>query len=685
MSNVRTYDFSKTKQRVTDAANDLNLGKVVECLEQSLPDMPAPEASALIRIALNAIVQVRDKGNAPKALDTLLALWRTYKSHDICVELLVILTVVRPSADGFNHLAKDIPAHIRENGRIQLLLANGYSNERNVVLAAEHLRNARFADISDVPSFVALRKTLIARIIDTAATVIGAMADQCDIPGLADQSRNLAAASVVQRLKDLSPTEFDWQLRNIAFIGPASERQPLEVIARAIEILSECTTPENLVVALRMLVSIRFHEQANALAERLYNIEAIRQHPGFVKSIVKLDELVPSELWTQRAMECSEAIATGKAPEWEGPRVHLQRPEVIGRFAQATYQPTLAKAHKTLPPTVKNTHSGEGVSHLFVGIFGQLRFPNAVLPTLNTYLNHPADRPSDCPVSFGISTWDKVGHRMVATDDPIVFVLDLLPGEIASAVNDIAPVAVKGARQILPRTVDRILDSQLSGDQVTAASISAIWGDNIAADISTDRKFMEEKGQFVAARCNNDPHFVNQARMWNRIAGLQNLLVEAEKSKGIPVSHAILLRSDLKFHHGSLVALVESVARMGSNCVFADHDPHANYIEGLGDRFMVADRTALDRILDAERLMQMAAAKGDTIDQTYIKRFAAHEFLDTILFEHGSRVVRVPSGEVGFEIFRGRWSVADLRQELLADFESAPPSVKAAIKIALGI
>jgi len=399
----------------------------------------------------------------------------------------------------------------------------------------------------------------------------------------------------------------------------------------------------------------------------------------FVKSLLTLSDDGDASFKDVAARIMSEHCALidrGAAVQDANPRraAKLNSIEVRARKLRCELQPKEAfAAIGSLAPTYSAQTAPAGL-HLYVGLFGQVRFGRHLLTPLATYLKTELQNlvANGGMLSFGIATWEGSGQRELEETDGYPFLENLLPPPIAQALAPHRLLSVRDALPFIPNITRRIIDDCRETQTVDAAMLRQLFDGDAFVSIGDDAVYMDELGTRLTEVFANSTSMINQGRMWNRIAAHRALVADAERRAGRPVTHALLIRSDLTDVAGPLGAHIHGQMLTGeSNWGLFDHDPHASYIEGVGDRYMVVDRAALDRLMDGYALLRSIVAPDTSVDPAYRVRVSPHMHLRTILFEHGTKVREILRSSVRFEIFRDRRTTAQLENEIRADADQS--------------
>lgn len=313
-------------------------------------------------------------------------------------------------------------------------------------------------------------------------------------------------------------------------------------------------------------------------------------------------------------------------------------------------------------PRTKTVMRSEQDRHLFVGFFGQLRFPENTLPAV---VEKILESCCGAKVSIGISTWDKVGSRLIYDGDPISFALEQLPHEFGVFSHSRSLAICRDLEALFPATLRLIKSISAEGRAVDGAMLERLCSRPVWQAIDSDADFLEASGALIAQHYPERSHVLNQGRMWNRIAQLGALLEEVEKAEG-PAGAVVLLRPDMVLT-GNFSAALERVFSADSDdrTVLVDFDAHARNRNGIGDRvFLCKPRRAM-RLFDVERVLKATLNDGGLVRELYYWFMTMHVIPQTMLYQDGADIVSLDRGECS-TVLRRRGLTWDRLAEPLA-------------------
>jgi hypothetical protein len=584
-----------------------------------------------------------------------------------------------------------IPEHVKSNPHIRLLIGCAMERADRLGEAATILASVRSDDVAGISSFEDARHRAIASLISKCAAVVGQIGATLDSPAISDFASAMPHTAEFAQLKQAkSRDEFVKLLDRVVFGRAAGSSVPLANLNTTLLDLQYNPHIDNRFAALRYFVSLRLIAEAEQVARQILQSN-MQRDAEFVRSAVRLGEIVGTSgtEWTGLAAEIG---ATINADDGDDVAQHGEYGRIRSREVAAR---ELRRKHATagefirigaLPPTATVASDDRSTAHLFIGFFGQMRFSDVVLPEMVAYLEGEMGylRESGGLITYGAATWSHSGERRLGPLDDSEYLFARMPLEIAHVIRGFAGGLIRDVAAIFPAVTARVLSVEASSTVVTEDTFAGLFSKGVVSKITHDHDFIEDAGVPMAGWCGGEINHMNQARMWNRIGAIGELLRASERAQSVPVTHALLIRPDLRITHGSLGALLKESSERRSNWVVLDHDPHAEFLEGFGDRYMLGDRAAMDRLFDGERLMHAVLSPNAEVDAGYKRRLGGHRFLSSILFEHGTMVSSVGSDRFAFEIYRGRQSIESVRAALQSDLASLEnPELRDAVERAL--
>lgn len=316
----------------------------------------------------------------------------------------------------------------------------------------------------------------------------------------------------------------------------------------------------------------------------------------------------------------------------------------------------------------------EGAKHLFVGIFGKIRLLEDNLSSVFDYIERDtrAWREAGNFVSVGVSTWDQAGGKTVELSHPVVGFVHALPEPVGRIFDDLDIHTLSEWQSRLPHTVQVIQNLFKGNQQVTDAYVKEIAQQkglvgNVFTDISTEEIFANELGNEFLEYFGESSKgaLLNQARMWNRIAGVRNTVAQATQAVGVPVGKMILMRPDMDFHGGSISELCVNVSQQREGrLVVCDTDYGAHWLTGVGDRYFVGNGRAVSRLFDAPDLLRQIM-RDPMLKTLYRSRPLYHRFARTVMYESPYDLKWSKDIKVSFMRMQASWK--EIRNAFLKD------------------
>jgi hypothetical protein len=643
---------------------------------------------------ITAAVALRDSGEVDGSVAILEALLAASPSHrQATLELFVIQVIVRNDTDASGKLEAKLSAELRQDPHIALLLSRYYQMIGDYTRALRIISRIPIAQVESVPSFLSLWRLVnfensYERIRHIDITALLSLAEA------SDESHEINRSKLGQVLKsfigtDADPDSLQKLLIHLAFHRKGSQAIQLEKLAFIVLCSTDGSSTDFRAVAFSFLVATRNFDFAQRMVDNIVSRDEIVWHPTFIKWLLTYLTSQENELARHYLIHAFGSVFghnTGQTPrkEWAYSKAPLHELECRARYLKSiSGDDDSFREAGTLPPSRFVPQPSQGL-HVFVGLFGQLRFGGKTLPALRHYLVSDFRGVVDAGalLSCGVATWRSSGKRAISLLDPAVFILDRLPPGLAVKVADHHVNSVSDVAALIPSIARFIIEDSLNLATVDETQINTLFLDqeggssNSWLDIADDQTFDMGLGRLMLKEWGDYNSLLNQGRMWHRINALKKLITNAETKAKKPVTHCVIMRSDLYFHSGSLWKHMEDLIETKvENWAIVDHDPHANFIDGLGDRFIAGDRVAIERVLTGYELCTSILSPESGIDLSYKRCFGPHELLDTLLFEHGTAVTQLTPREISFEIHRGRLDDVDLRREIASDTIDSPSPV----------
>ncbi|QBX38791.1 hypothetical protein E4M02_11805 [Brevundimonas sp. S30B] len=305
---------------------------------------------------------------------------------------------------------------------------------------------------------------------------------------------------------------------------------------------------------------------------------------------------------------------------------------------------------------------------VFIGLFGQMRDPDQVIPALVEHLQQSL-APSGAEIRFGLATWPQTGFRPLSLDDSAGFFQQVVPPPLRPMLSDQHGADGHRLRAVWPEVVDALMD--WSGSQTARTpdieTLEGLLPQGSRIALGNEDAVRQCVDQMPPATRSLAREQINQLKMWSRIADLGPLARAFEVEDARPFDCCILVRCDLVNLKGSPSALAaRSASAHGRTIVFHDYDAHAEFIEGSGDRYMVASRSAAE-VLFAGFDHYIESLQTD--DQPLRERVPCHEGVQSLLFVSG--LTPEPVWAMGYEIHRSAAPRQTLAAALRSEIEAS--------------
>ncbi|MDP4025844.1 hypothetical protein Q8W71_24745 [Methylobacterium sp. NEAU 140] len=411
--------------------------------------------------------------------------------------------------------------------------------------------------------------------------------------------------------------------------------------------------PENFAVVSFFLMTCGYLSEAAQLESVNTEFTQGRLHPLYLRA--KLFPLALGDAPRPVARADLERASQDPDP-WYWPNADLLRAEIGARLATSS-------APEPTAPGV-----GAGRTHLLVAFFGQMRFPARTLPGIKAWIDANVSGPErGVDVSYGVATWRETGSKVITPEDSFDYLLPYFPPGCEGALRRLGLARVADAPRVFPRFAERVLES-LAGtsDVVSEAEIEGLLKTDVHFAIGRDAQFMADTGSLIADFAPGDRHMLNQGRMLDRIGAVGDL-VEHLDHAGRPVTHLLFIRPDLHQLAGSLAACLDRM-KPERNWAVLDQDHLAELMEGVGDRYILADRTAAAHVIgmrDKVRRLFRAVPR----DPLACSRLTPHQMLASVLFEAAVDVRTVSRSEIRWDFLRATVTWQDFLPALRADVE----------------
>jgi hypothetical protein len=629
-------------------------------------------------------VAYRDAGDVERAKALLEEIVLEAPEHfGATLELLVIMTMT-DTADLPDWLVGQMPVELRSHPHIRLIIACNLIRNRRTKDAIEWMAGVTAESVASVPTFSSFRRNALIQLARQSFDLTKPLADVLPSPRMEEARTALAELFLQEAINSQdNADELFESLKLLTFLQPDCLHCRFDFFSGLLIRLPDHTPSVLLATAFAYSVSTRRWNEARLLLDRILCRPDHVQDPVFARALVTFAtegdrNLLP--VATRVLDECSAWLGTNDLPAGSRAIAYLNGLEVRARQFRQEIRPASVFAEiGALAPTYRARPAADGL-HIYSGFFGQLRFGKYLLGPISAYLETELACLANmgARLSQGVSTWESVGQRELQEEDGYPFLDCLIPEVIAQQLSDRRLAIVREAMPLIPNIARTILQESREIETIDQQSLLSVCRAETQVDVASDGHFMSDLGNRLVETLGDFTSLLNQGRMWNRIAAHRQLVEKAEQAAGRPVTHVVMMRSDLTNLSGPLGRyLRDRILSGGTNWAMFDHDSHATYIDGVGDRFMLMDREAFERLLDGYDLLKSIVAEGTCVDPAYRVRYSAHAHLRTVMFEHGTEVHEILRSSIGFDIFRGRRTIAHLAEEIANDaVESIDPVMR---------
>jgi len=347
---------------------------------------------------------------------------------------------------------------------------------------------------------------------------------------------------------------------------------------------------------------------------------------------------------------------------------------ILSRFAPA--QHTIASIDCARAAEVnlrRHVVKADRPLEVFIGLFGQMRDPDIVIPKLVASIQAAFTASSAGPfnLSFGLSSWSKTGHRALTLDDAAGFFGQASPPPLAALFHERYGANGHQLALTYPHLIAALLAyvASRSPRDLSSTELTTYLPKDSEFILEPESQIEDEIRKSLAQGGTQDAwRHINQFKMWSRIARLSAPIATFETKMGRAFDACLIIRCDLadvSGHIGDAIAQASSIYDL--NTVYYDYDPHAEYIEGAGDRYIIASREAMAKIiLGYDNYLRIHENDGPHLPLR--ERMSAHEGLQSLIYRQG--LTPHPVWNLHYRIHRGAPPAATLIPALTADLQS---------------
>lgn len=610
-----------------------------EVARSGLEDWSATERDRLRWL----LVLHRDRGFVEEAFAALESAQRLWPGESVFLIELIIIARAHNGRYGsaVSALVESVNDEVRLSPVVDLLLSLEAGERGNFGLARDGFVRVS-SDLSDsVRHYVVFYKSL-------ASIVIGDSGRSVDLSGAVEEYLAYFY-SILDRYASIEDA-----VRGVVFFNSMGLDSPAVLSIRALERIADRLTPEGRASLVFLLVAYHQHDSARA----------------HVDACLGRDEFVASSAFMKAAASCALAL---RDPVFERRILTRWVPRDAGGLASLS-----AVRSRELSARAAVVGANRPL-RVFVGLFGQFRSADSISDMLaRVSADISAAVPGPISLHYGFATWRRSGARRLAPSDSTEFFRQLLPGEAQQLLQPRHGHTGGEVARVFPNLIARMLAyfGAAADRVVDADQLAGLFPGPVTVLVDDEEDVEREAREAAGGR--QVPH-LNQFKMWSRIARLRDALVVQRAAAGGDFDACLIMRNDLVYLGGDFASLICRVASIyEADRVFCDHDPHAEYIEGLGDRYIVAGARAADRIFGGYA-DHIDALSTEDFGSAVISRLAGHEMISKILFEGGFSAS--PVYNVNYGLNRGIFPSEALRESLAEDLRHLDdPTDRAAVE-----
>jgi hypothetical protein len=422
----------------------------------------------------------------------------------------------------------------------------------------------------------------------------------------------------------------------------------LEALAAVVSGARITSSADGFAVAYFFLMSFGFDIHAKALEAAHQDLPNANLHPMFIKGRLapRPVSAPPEECADDDGIDPAYAALT-----WTWRDAELQKVEIRTRLAR---QPRAAPSR--VPEKL----------HLLVAFFGQMRFPEETLPGVRDWiLTDFARNAAEIDLTFAVCTWRETGGKVFLPDDHIDTSGVFLSTRIIELLKSLGCCTISDIRPYCPRAVSKILDQTHVSTEIDEGRIARCFPGETYFDVDTEAGYMRALGRTLSEAVEGNKMLMNQGRMFSRISSVEQILSKVDRSRPTP-THVLFIRPDLCDLSGSLASVFQQM-RGRSNWAVVDQDAYAQVVEGVGDRFILADRLAADQIVGIGAYTRRIFEGANPDSALRRKRLEPHQMLRSLMFEESVDVRTVSRRVVGWNLYRGTLNQEAVLAELRID------------------
>ena len=617
------------------------------------------------------------KGDIDVALNIETALLRAAPDEiEPVIELMLVNSFLRPDLQACRHLVEIVDNRDFWDQRLCILLANYYFWNGDSERAVEYLNDVNGIVFGD-PSYDAWHAKLKMR---EAAWRVVQRQSQNDPEYVARAASALAQtiAAYLVCISDINGLETE--LAQIAYYNCLAIPESYDAVAVALESLMIGGDDELWATAAAYFVATKYFGKFDSLLEQAEERPRLWLNPNFGKAAIKFAQMTGRQDLEARICRNASQIVDN-ANCWRLSRAKVQAFEIRARAQVLGYCPELPDTIRMRSASMATVRSARtrGAPQWFVGIFGQLRHEEEVLPRLRELINAQffEHGGKGAKVHVGVSTWDETGSRPIIDSNGnhgganVLFTR--LPAEVFHICAQAGIGSVESFRTTFPNTFCFMEAYSRQVSQVTPKMLDRLLGKTARIDIRERAPFLPVRDRLISqshpAPFSPSADWANQLLMWERIGKFIDMISEIEDEQSVEITGGLFIRADLLIEKADLADKFNSIISESNDRLWVDWDPAAIFFEGCGDRYFLGGRRALLAVGSGWSVIQSLGAMMDGPHSIYRQRFLSHVILGSLLFEQGIRLNHLDRSEVDFSIYRGRFSLDLLAPYLRRDHD----------------
>ncbi|MFN3352198.1 MAG: hypothetical protein ACK4Z5_01210 [Brevundimonas sp.] len=476
----------------------------------------------------------------------------------------------------------------------------------------------------------------------------------------------IRAAYVEAAAGSRDPLATDAAAKLVAALGwsffHADRRGGLDHLVRGVAYLNSMAIPMSLHIAMAALERARRRMSFEGKVVELELLLATYLDGDRFKALVR--DLLADDA-SRRSARFARVVAIAAARQKDGA---LER-QILARFVAPD------RPHSQWEAAVVAEVEGrrrarrlDRPARVFVGLFGQLRDPEVVLPKLVSAIQTAfADqRYGDFDLHFGISTWPRTGGRTLKLEDMAGFYAQAAPPAVRPLLTSDQGANGHALAARTPNLIAALIHHSVTraSRDVTMDEIAGYLPDGADIIVTPEEDVEVEVRPGLARVGRDDMATMNQCKMWSRIGALKAAMEAQEARIGGLMDVVLLIRADLRVTEGSLTDLAaRAMSPWENSSIFYDYDPHAEFVGGAGDRYMLGARDSIAELLSGyEHYLNAIRSEPPA---ALAERLVAHVGVQSLMVRGG--LTPAPVWALWKEIHRGVASEHAVAEALRSD------------------